>query len=121
MPKPTVRTMRQPPVIVPSVIIVAQARITQSWTSKLLYVAAEKQHHGDDAHALLGVVRAVRERKHGRAEPLELSQIVVENRACALHQKSHHPVYPKPNPETDDGGENQRQQDLGDTCQVTVG
>lgn len=69
----------------------------------------------------VGIVCAVRERERGGAEPLDLPQMLVEGRARALHEESHHPVYPKPHPESNNGGDDQGQQDLVDTRQVTLG
>jgi hypothetical protein len=71
MAKPRVRTMRQPPDRMPRVIAVAQASMTQNGTSKLGNEAAQQQDQGQDAHALLGVVGAVRKGQAGGGDELQ--------------------------------------------------
>ena len=57
MRPPIVRTMRQPPIDVPSVSAAPQLSLTQSGTVRELEVAGREQERGDHAHRLLGVVR----------------------------------------------------------------
>ena len=70
MRRPIVRTIRQPPIAVPSVSAAPQANFTQSGTESVLDVPAGEQQRGDHAHRLLRVVGAVAEGERGRHRPL---------------------------------------------------
>ena len=71
-PLPRVRMMRQPPMYVPRAIVMAHAKMTQVCGSGSLALCqpAVISSEGDDAHRLLRVVGAVRERDERRREDL---------------------------------------------------
>src|ERR1700760_1124341 len=79
--KPMVRTMRQPPIRVPSAIAAWHDSTTQNGTEKCFAeMALRVEQHRDDAHGLLRVVAAVTQRIQRRRDELQDAE-------CAVHGK----------------------------------
>ena len=84
---PIVCMIRQPPTAVPSDSAVADTMITQVGTSNVGDDAGREQRQGDDAHRLLGVVRAVGEGHERRRDDLQAPEAAGHRLAPATRRK----------------------------------
>ena len=83
--------------------------------------AAEEQNQGQDAHAFLGVVGAVREGQAGGGDVLQAAQPGIGGRVGGDEQGAEQAVDQKADPETNEWREDERGEDLDDAGQMSVG
>ena len=83
--------------------------------------SAAEQDQGDDAHALLGIVGAVRKGEAGAGDHLAALEEAVDAGRGGAHEGKDQSMNDKAGPEPDDGGEDQGGDHLGHAGELALG